>query len=78
MKSSTKKHCDKLSDLKPRILGNSEIMGKIQKLVDGRAYYTVSLPEKKLVLVVKNHTKTYIKVSCPIKFCLISFLILFH
>ena len=38
MKSSTKKHCDKLlSDLKPRILGNSEIMGKIQKLVDGGA-----------------------------------------
>ena len=75
MKSSTKNivyqlPLELLNSFRIRILGNSKIMGKTQKWVETQ--YPLQKKNKKLVLVVKNNTKTDIKVSRPVHVCLIS------
>ena len=70
MKSNTKNIVSELPNvLRPRILGNSEIMGKKLKN-KWRQSLVPSLLSTKifLVVVVKNYTKTDIKVSSPVQF----------
>ena len=70
MKSSTKNIVPELPNvLRPRILGNSEIMGKKLKNKWRQSLVPSLLSTKNfLVVVVKNYTKTDIKVSSPVQF----------
>ena len=56
------------NNLKLRILGTVEI----SKMEGGRASPVSHREKTILVLVVKNYTKTDLKVSCPVQLCLIS------
>lgn len=49
------------NDLKFRITRNWEVTKKIYKMGESRAQYAVSFTEKKLLPMLKNYTKTDIK-----------------
>ena len=53
------------NNLKFRLLGNSEIMGKTQKLVEAEPNSQPPFYKKKLAPMFKNYTKADIKVSRP-------------